>query len=248
MNQRQNTILDWVNTHGQASVAELAKHLAVSEVTIRHDLNQLEKQNYLRRIHGAAVRLLVEDVDARMKINFALKQRLAQHAASLVEDGETVFIEGGSTNALLARYLADTKRVTIVTISSYITQLLKETATDVILLGGLYQKSSETMVGPLTRMCVQQVHFSKAFIGIDGFQSGAGFTGRDMMRADVLNTVIEKNACNIIMMDSSKFGQVYPHALNPISNINQVIVDDKITPEHRQALEQSNIHIDIVAS
>ncbi len=63
-----------------------------------------------------------------------------------------------------------------------------------ILLGGIYQKRSESMVGPLTRQCIQQVHFSKAFIGVDGWQSETGFTGRDMMRADVVNAVLEKNS------------------------------------------------------
>lgn len=79
-----------------------------------------------------------------------------------------------------------------------------------ILLGGIYQKRSESMVGPLTRQFIQQVHFSKAFIGIDGWQAETGFTGRDMMRADVVNAVLEKHCEAIILSDSSKFSAVHP--------------------------------------
>ncbi|MGL4721650.1 MAG: DeoR family transcriptional regulator, partial [Kluyvera intermedia] len=151
MNSRQQTILQLVIDKGRMSVSELAKMTGVSEVTIRQDLNLLEKQSYLRRTHGFAVPLDSEDVETRMMNNFALKRELADFAASLVRPGETVFIENGSSNALLARALATQPDITIITVSSYIAHLLKETPGEVILLGGIYQKKSESMVGPLTR-------------------------------------------------------------------------------------------------
>lgn len=69
------------------------------------------------------------------------------------------------------------------------------------------------MVGPLTRQFIHQVHFSKAFIGIDGWQADTGFTGRDMMRSDVVNAVLEKGSEAIVLTDSSKFGCVHPYPL-----------------------------------
>ena len=210
MNLRQQTILQLVNDRRRISVNELARASGVSEVTIRQDLNLLEKRSYLKRVHGSAVALESDDVDARMMSNFTLKQRLAQYAAAQVNDGETIFIESGSANALLARYIAERKRITLITVSHYIANLLKETDCDVIVLGGMYQKKSETVVGPLTRLCIQQVHFNKAFIGIDGFQAETGFTGRDMMRADVVSAVLAKGVENIVLTDSSKFGQISP--------------------------------------
>lgn len=129
---------------GRVSVVDLAKSTGVSEVTIRQDLNLLEKMSYLRRAHGYAVPLDSEDVETRMMNNYALKRELAEFAASLVNNGETVFIENGSCNALLARTLAEQKEeVTIVTVSSYIAHLLKETRSEVILLGGIYQKKAK---------------------------------------------------------------------------------------------------------
>ena len=246
MNSRQQTILQLVIDKGRMSVAELAKMTGVSEVTIRQDLNLLEKQSYLRRTHGFAVPLDSEDVETRMMNNFALKHELADFAASLVRPGETVFIENGSSNALLARALATQPDITIITVSSYIAHLLKETPGEVILLGGIYQKKSESMVGPLTRQYIQQVHFSKAFIGIDGWQPETGFTGRDMMRADIVNAVLEKGSEAIVLTDSSKFGAIHPYPLGPMGQFNRVITDDHLSTEKQLQLEQSGLTVNIV--
>ncbi|MEI9744359.1 DNA-binding transcriptional regulator YciT [Enterobacter ludwigii] len=246
MNSRQQIILQMVIDQGRVSVVDLAKTTGVSEVTIRQDLNLLEKQSYLRRVHGYAVPLDSEDVETRMMNNYALKRELAEFAASLVNNGETVFIENGSSNALLARTLAEQKDVTIITVSSYIAHLLKETRCEVILLGGIYQKKSESMVGPLTRQYVQQVHFSKAFIGIDGWQPETGFTGRDMMRSDVVNAVLEKECEAIVLTDSSKFGAVHPYTMGPVSRFSRVITDERLSDEHRIKLEDDGLIVNII--
>lgn len=143
MNSRQQTILQLVNDRRRISVGELARAAGVSEVTIRQDLTLLEKRSYLKRVHGSALALESDDVDARMMSNFILKQKLAQYAATQINDGETVFIESGSANALLARYLAERKHVTLITVSHYIANLLKETECEVIVLGGIYQKKAK---------------------------------------------------------------------------------------------------------
>lgn len=247
MNSRQQTILHLVNDRHRISVSELARAVGVSEVTIRQDLNLLEKRSYLKRVHGSAIALESDDVDARMMSNFALKQKLAQYASSLVNDGETIFIESGSSNALLARYLAENKRVTLITVSYYIAHLLKETDCDVIVLGGLYQKKSETVVGPLTRACIQQVHFSKAFIGVDGYHPETGFTGRDMMRADIANAILAKGVESIVLTDSSKFGQIQPNPLTATNNnIGRVITDARLSVGYQQLLERQGIKVDLV--
>lgn len=83
-----------------------------------------------------------------------------------------------------------------------------------ILLGGMLQKQSEAMVGPITRASLKLVHFSKSFIGIDGYTPETGFTGRDMMRTDILNCVLQKCQQNIILTDSSKFGHIFKSEIN----------------------------------
>ncbi|MCL9671118.1 DNA-binding transcriptional regulator YciT [Citrobacter sp. MNAZ 1397] len=246
MNSRQQLILQTVIDKGRMSVSDLSKMTGVSEVTIRQDLNTLEKQSYLRRTHGFAVPLDSDDVETRMMNNYTVKRELADYAASLVSDGETVFIENGSCNALLARRLGEQSGITIITVSSYIAHLLKDALCDVILLGGIYQKKSESVVGPLTRQYVQQVHFSKAFIGIDGWLPDTGFTGRDMMRSDVVNAVLEKGSEAIVLTDSSKFGAVHPYTLGVGSRFNRVITDASIPADAQRQLQESGLIVDIV--
>ncbi|AUU90851.1 MULTISPECIES: DNA-binding transcriptional regulator YciT [Enterobacteriaceae] len=246
MNSRQQLILQTVIDKGRMSVSDLSKMTGVSEVTIRQDLNTLEKQSYLRRTHGFAVPLDSDDVETRMMNNYTVKRELADYAASLVSDGETVFIENGSCNALLARRLGEQRGITIITVSSYIAHLLKDALCDVILLGGIYQKKSESVVGPLTRQYVQQVHFSKAFIGIDGWLPDTGFTGRDMMRSDVVNAVLEKGNEAIVLTDSSKFGAVHPYTLGVGNCFNRVITDAGIPADAQRQLQESGLLVDIV--
>lgn len=140
MNLRQQTILQQVNDRKRVSVSELSQTTQVSEVTIRQDLNLLEKRGFLKRVHGSAVALESDDIDVRMMRYFSMKQKLANHAASLVNDGETIFIESGSSNALLAHQLAKRPAITLVTVSGYIARQLKNSACEVILLGGFIRR------------------------------------------------------------------------------------------------------------
>ncbi|CAI0721162.1 Glycerol-3-phosphate regulon repressor [Serratia ficaria] len=206
MNSRQQTILQLVNDRRRISVNELARASGVSEVTIRQDLNLLEKRSYLKRVHGSAVALESDDVDARMMSNFTLKQHLAQYAASQVNDGETVFIESGSANALLARYIAERKRITLITVSHYIANLLKETDCEVIVLGGMYQKKSETVVG----------------------------------------AVLAKGVENIVLTDSSKFGQIQANPLAQPGQISRVITDSRLPLEYQHQLKRQGVQLDMV--
>lgn len=107
-------------------------------------------------------------------------------------------------------------------------------------------EKSESMVGPLTRQYVQQVHFSKAFIGIDGWQPETGFTGRDMMRSDVVNAVLEKECEAIVLTDSSKFGAVHPYTMGPVSRFSRVITDERLSDAHRNKLEDSGLIVNII--
>lgn len=246
MNSRQQIILQMVTDRGRVSVTDLAKKTGVSEVTIRHDLNLLEKQRYLRRIHGFAVPLDSEDPETRMMSHYPLKRKLAEFAVSLVTPGETVFIDNGSSNALLARMLAALQDITILTVSCYIARLLKDTRCEVILAGGIYQKKSESMVGPLTRQFIQQLHFSKAFIGIDGWHRETGFTGRDMMRTDVVNAVLEKKCESIVLTDSSKFGVIHPCSVGAGACFSRIITDEGLKASDQSEIEKSGSRVDII--
>lgn len=248
MNPRHSEILQLVNEQKRVLVAELSAHTGVSEVTIRQDLSLLEKQGYLKRVHGGATAVQNDDVSNRMSIRFDIKQQLAQRAAELVEPGETVMIEGGSANALLARELANRGDVTIITPSAYIAHMIRDCKSDIILLGGIYQHQGESLVGPLTRLCIEHTHFSTAFLGIDGFHRDTGFTSRDMMRADIANAILNKNKRNIVLTDSSKFGQIFSTSIGQLDQFSILVTNSDVDSEDLDWIRNHGIQLELVAS
>ncbi|MCG9578473.1 MULTISPECIES: DNA-binding transcriptional regulator YciT [Vibrio oreintalis group] len=243
MNSRQNEILQLVNVNKRVQVTELVDVMGVSGVTIRQDLNYLEEQGYLKRVHGAAIALQNDDIDTRLEVRFDIKQTLASKAADLVAPNETVLIEGGSANALLARTLAERGDVTIITPSAYIAHLIRNTSANIILLGGVYQHQGESLVGPLTKLCIENIHFSTAFLGVDGFHQDTGFTSRDMMRAEVASTILAKKRRNVVLTDSSKFGQIFPLTIGSTAQISIVVTDDKADKKDLDFICQQGVEV-----
>jgi len=208
LNERQNSILNLLGHNDKVSVNELAKQLNVSSVTIRQDLNFMESEGLLRRIHGGAVLRDADDLANRLGINYEKKLKIARKVADYVNEGETILIESGSINALLAREIAKKRNVRIITTNVYIArQFRKNAEANVILLGGLYQHQSETLVGKITKVCIDQINYSKAFIGIDGYTNESGFTLRDLFRSEISSYIIKKSKEVFIVTDSSKFGK-----------------------------------------
>ena len=166
MHIRHSKLLSLVNQHNRIAVADLAKALDVSEVTIRKDLNILAKKGLLRREHGFARLTTSDDVGNHLSFNYEAKLRIARRAAESVHNGETVMIESGSCCTLLAEELAMNRRdVTIITNSAFIASFVRKSpSAHIILLGGEYQNESQVMIGPMIRKCVSDFYVDKFFI------------------------------------------------------------------------------------
>ncbi len=244
MNERHREILNILVEKKEVSVNLLAERLAVSGVTIRQDLNQLEKRGFIKRVHGGAVLNNTDDISTRLVFNYEKKLRIARKAASLVDEGETVVIEAGSTNALLAKELVKKKGVTIITPNVFIARELREHYDiPIILLGGVYQQQSESLVGKLTKLCIDHINFHKSFIGVDGFTKEAGFTGKDMMRAEINAYIVEKSPQVFVVTDSSKFGRVELTTYFGPPEVDYVITDEGIPAEDKAFLEESGVQV-----
>jgi len=244
MNDRQSKILGILSNGDQTSVNKLSLELSVSSVTIRQDLNYLEKEGLLKRVHGGAVLRGADDIPSRLGINFEKKIVVARRAVSLVEDGETIFIESGSINALFAKELLNRSGITVVTTNLFIArQLRKAKHVQVVLMGGIYQHESESVVGQLTKACIEQVNFGKAFIGIDGFSPEAGFTSKDMMRAEIAAQIIGRSREAIVLTDSSKFGHNQLRRICETEQIRCVITDRDVPQESRTFLEDRGVKV-----
>jgi DeoR/GlpR family transcriptional regulator of sugar metabolism len=244
LNKRQRKILEILGFNNRTSVNELARQLDVSSVTIRQDLNQLESQGLLKRIHGGAVLKDGDDLDNRLGINYEKKLRIARKLAGYVNDGETILIESGSVNALLAREILAAKQVTIITTNVYIArQFRRNEQADIILLGGIYQQTSETLVGKMTRSCIDQINIHKAFIGIDGFTWEKGFMLRDLLRAEVSSHIIQRAEDVFIVSDSTKFGKTELTTICQLPDVQHVATNNDLPSRFRDEILKAGVDL-----
>jgi len=245
---RHSRLLELVNASGRIEVALLSQKLEVSQVTIRKDLEQLEKKGLLKREHGFAAIVSSDDISKRLDFNNEVKHKIAVLAAKLVENGETVMIESGSCCALLAQELATNKRdVTIITNSAFIASYIRECPqVKVVLLGGDYQMESQVVVGPITRKCVESFYVDKLFVGTDGFTEKAGFTGKNHMRCETVRAMAENAKKVIVLTESSKFSQQGVVAQFKANEISTLVTDNKIPEEAKDLLIRNNVNVQIV--
>jgi len=244
LNERQNRILKILGLNNQTSVNELSSQLEVSSVTIRQDLNFLEAEGLLKRVHGGAVLKDGDDLDNRLGKNYDKKLRIAKKLASLVNEGESILIESGSANVLLARELVKIKQVTIMTTNLYIArQFRKNSQANIVILGGIYQHDSETLVGKITKSCIDQIHIHKAFIGIDGYTSQDGFTLRDMFRAEISSHIIRKAREVFVVSDSSKFGRTGLTNICQLTDITHIATNQDLDPVYLDEFRKAGIDL-----
>ena len=206
MSKRDGAILEILTAEQRIEVTALADRLGVSSVTMRKDLDALQGKGLVQREHGFALLVNPNDVAGRLARHYEEKRRIARKAAVLVPDGSTVMIESGSCCALLARELADVKSgVTIVTNSAFIAGYIRDSArVETVLLGGVAQRDSQVMVGPLVRMCAREFLVNRLFVGVDGWADGIGFTNGDQMRAEAVRAMAESAEEVVVLTESDK--------------------------------------------
>ncbi|MCK5470698.1 MAG: DeoR/GlpR transcriptional regulator, partial [Cyclobacteriaceae bacterium] len=125
-------------------------------------------------------------------------------------------------------------------------QFRKNEDAKIILLGGIYQHQSESMVGKITKICIDNINFSKAFIGIDGFTKESGFTSRDFFRAEISTHIIQKCKDVFIVSDSGKFGKVAITNICSPSEINHVVTDKDLSDQYILLLQSQGVEVSAV--
>ena len=245
MTDRHSKILDALTKTQRIEVAILAEMLNVSQVTVRKDLDHLEERGLIRREHGFASLDSVDDIGKSLAFRYAIKRQIAKAAAELVKEGETVMIESGSCCALLAEELTSTKRdITIVTNSAFIANHIRHAPYgQIILLGGLYQPESQVMVGPMTSHCAETFFSEKFFIGIEGFNEKAGFTGKDHFRAQTIKELARQTKQIIVLTESDKFLHTGVVSIFQTEEVSTVLTDDKIPLEKENFLKGKNVRV-----
>ncbi|MCL2231163.1 MAG: DeoR/GlpR family DNA-binding transcription regulator [Treponema sp.] len=238
-------ILDVLASQKTIKNAVLMETLNISHVTLRKDLEELEKRGIVRCAHGVVSLDEANNTGKRMAFNYLLKRKIAKIAADTIDSGETVMVGSGSCCALLVEELAFAKRsVTIITNSTYIVNFIRDFSNNkIIFLGGYFQPCSQVAIGPMTINCAQQFHSDKYFLGTDGFDMDKGFTGRDQLQVETA-LGLAKCANNVfVLTESVKFKQQGTCALIQLDKITGVYTDDGIPKEAEAALLKNNVEL-----
>ncbi len=206
---RKKLILEELNKKNFAKVVDLRDMLDVTEMTIRRDLQELEQEGSLIRVHGGAKR--VESIaytqlqhDERSKINVDMKKVIARKAAALVQDDDVIFISASTTNEFMHDFL-DAKNVKVVTNCLYIYyQYMNDPEYDAILIGGKYDKLIQSFLGTITLETLSKINFTKAFVGTNAVSNNKLFATNDE-EGLLHRTVLENSKEKYALCDSSKF-------------------------------------------
>jgi len=230
--ERFNLILSELADKGAVKVSDLAAKYSTSESTIRRDISELDARNKLKKVFGGAVSAVIniQTVDPTMEdktsVNVQQKNAIARYAASLIEDNDFVFIDAGSTTALMIDYI-ENKSAIYMTNGFNHGQQLAARGFRTFITAGMLKSTTQAIVGAEAVNCISMYNFTKCFMGANGIDSKRGITTPDIDEAAVKSTAIEHSAMTYILADNSKFGRVSSVRFSSLDKVH--IITDRLT-------------------
>ncbi len=242
--QRHILILERLRADGAVRVAELTRDLGVSDMTVRRDLEALESQGHLVKVHGGATLLSESAVyeprfDTKRSLQREAKLAIASRAAALVEPGMAVALSAGSTTFEVGKRLLQVPRLTVVTNSVPAAEVLYHggRSDQTIILSGGVRTPSDALVGPFAVSALRAVNVDIVFLGVHGMEERAGYTTPNMLEAETNQALIETGGRLIITADHTKWGVTGVSTITRLGEAAVVITDDGIGEDARQVLE-----------
>jgi len=242
--QRRNTILSLLNKQGEVSVDQLSLRFETSEVTIRKDLTELEKNGLLLRRHGGAISIPEELIDTPVDKISPNKKNIAHAAAKLLRDHNRIIIDSGSTTSGIIEELNGKQGVLVMTNSLQLANAIRELENEPILLmtGGTWDPHSESFQGQVAEQVLRSYDFDQLFIGADGIDLERGtttfneLTGLSKVMAEVAREVI-------VMVDSDKIGRRIPNLELPWEKISVLVTDDRLADSDVKQITQQGVQV-----
>lgn len=251
--QRHSRLQQLLSQRGMADLDTLAAELRVSASTVRRDLEQLEQMGLVKRTHGGVI--WVGDktsgtrpyaFDQRMGYQLDAKRAIAKAARALVSPGQTVLIDGGTTTFYLAQELLG-QPLQLVTNSLPIANLfLNDENVELILTGGLMYPRYGVLLGPTAEHILSTIHTKTLFLSVAGIHNNALYN-QNLLLVQSERKMMEQAQEVILLVDSTKFGQQALARLGDLSEIDTVVTDPALTPEHRKSIAAAGCQL-IVAT
>ena len=237
--QRKQLLLDTLRREGRIVAADLSAALGLSEDTIRRDLRALAAQGLLQRVHGGALPAspAVANFAARSQLQMPGKQAIATAAAAMVQPGQVVFIDGGTTCQQLALRLPPTLQATVVTHSPTIAlALVEHPRIEVQLVGGRLFKHSVVAVGAAAVEAIGRVRADLYFMGVTGISARVGLSTGDMEEAHVKRALMAQSAETWVLASAEKLHAASPYVIAPCTDATGLVVEPGTTDQEVAAL------------
>jgi DeoR family transcriptional regulator of aga operon len=249
--ERRQHILSLVQHDGRVLVGDLSRDLGISQITVRKDLEYLQSKGLVQRTHGGALRvqssaLFDPSLQEKQKQHSQEKQRIAEAAAKMVEEGQCVMLDSGTTTTAIAHELRRFSHLTVITNAVNIAAELASTNFEVILIGGSLRKNSFSLVGPLAEDVLQEMNADILFLGVDGFDAEVGLTTPNFLESRVNRAMVKATRRIVAVCDSTKFGRRSLSRIVPPSAVHTVITDRNLPVPTAEALRAQNIEVILV--
>ena len=244
--QRKQYILEALRRDGQVVAKTLAQELNLSEDTIRRDLRELAQEGLLQRVHGGALPAspAIVDFPQRQQMATDAKAAIGRAAAQLIQPGQVVLIDGGTTTGQLVRYLPADLPATIITHSPTIAVALAAHKTvEVILLGGRLFKHSVVTVGAAALEALSHIHADTFFMGVTGVHPTAGLTTGDLEEAYMKRALSDRAAETVVLASTEKLGVASPYVIAPVTRANLLIVEQSVAEKLVQPYRELGISL-----
>lgn len=230
--ERLVTITQMVNQKGIISINDIVEKLNISDMTARRDLDELEKSGKLMRVHGGAQSLtfsMDHELSHLEKSSVQIKEktRIAEKAATLVQDGESIFLGPGTTIQLLAEKLRG-RQIRVITNSLAVFNILvNHSSTEVILTGGEYRENTNTFVGPITNHILHKLKYNKAFISCNGIYN-SDITTYSLEEGEAQEICLNNAKNKYLLADSKKFNRSDFYVFYSLFDFDTLITDNEI--------------------
>jgi DeoR/GlpR family transcriptional regulator of sugar metabolism len=246
--QRREFIQEYLSEHKIAPISELGSILDVSEATIRRDLEWLENEGILLRTHGGAILnqniQFESEYQQRAQLNVEYKSAIGKLAASLINPGEIVFVNSGTTTTQLIRHIEPGKNITIVTNNLFAAQGGIDRDINLILLGGSFQQKSKSVSGRFATENLDQIYANQSFIGVDGLSLRYGLTVPSNSEAEIVRLMINRTKGPVnIVADHSKWEMVANFEIAQADQVRRLISDQEFDLRAKENLEENSIEV-----
>lgn len=241
--ERHLKIIEIISTNGSVQVDELAKILDVSLMTIRRDLEKMRQEGKIDRCHGGAIIKREVPYTEKRSLETEEKNKIAEQSMKLVRKGSVVYLDAGTTTYEIGKAIKDIPNLTIITNDIEIAKLTLDTSANLILCGGMVQKSTGSMIGAMANQMMDNLRIDIAFIGAQSIDDHYNVLTPTMDKAIMKQTICKNSKEKYLVVDSSKFGRQALIKINHLSDYAAVITNKKFTQEEEKKLKEMRVTV-----